>query len=202
MFIKPVASPLRFVIKNLIEESKFRDRWEIACISSKPIITNSTELKDYRPISVLPTLLKVYEKLVLLQIIDFMERQKHAINANMDVTKLFISNHSFDIIWWCQTSNKRQWGNNCYFCWLFKGFYTLKQKIHSRNFSLEFLYTRFLNISRIQHFVHIDSNYSSFPTAKYRVSQVSTLKHILFNFCVANMSSITPKSNCIQYIDG
>ena len=71
-----------------MEESKFRDRWDIACISSKSIITNSTELKDYRPISILPILLEVYEKLVLLQIIDFMERQKHKINANMDVTKI------------------------------------------------------------------------------------------------------------------
>ena len=75
--IKPVAeyttSPLTCLINNLIEQSKFPDQWRIARISSLPKVTNLTELKDYRPISILAILSKVYEKLVLLQITDFNE---------------------------------------------------------------------------------------------------------------------------------
>ena len=75
--IKPVAeyttSPLTCLINNLIEQSKFPDQWRIARISSLPKVTNLTEVKDYRPISILAILSKVYEKLVLLQITDFNE---------------------------------------------------------------------------------------------------------------------------------
>ena len=57
-FIKPkaeyIASPLTFVINNLIEESKFPDQWKIARISPIPTVNNPTELKDYRTISILP----------------------------------------------------------------------------------------------------------------------------------------------------
>ena len=52
-----------------------------------------------------------------------------------------------------------------------------------------------------QHFVSIDSNCSSLLTARYGVPQGSILGPILFNLCVADMSSITPNSNCIQYAD-
>ena len=79
-FIKPVveyiASPLTFLKNKSIEESKFLDQWKIARISHIPKATNSIELKDYRPISILPILSKVYEKLVLLQITDFIETQQ------------------------------------------------------------------------------------------------------------------------------
>ena len=79
-FIKPIAeyiaSALTFRINNLIEESKFPDQWKIARISPIPKVTNSTELMDYRPISILPILPKLYEKQVLHQITDFIETQQ------------------------------------------------------------------------------------------------------------------------------
>ena len=79
--------------------------------------------------------------------------------------------------------------------------FTLIQKIHSLNFSTDFLYWVFNYLTHRQHFVQIDSNCSSLLTAKYRVPQVSTLGPIFFNLRVADMSSITPTSNCIQYAD-
>ena len=78
--IKPIAectaSPLTIIINNLIEESKFQDQWRITRISPIPKVTNPTELKDYRPISILPILFKMYEKQVLRQIKDFTETQQ------------------------------------------------------------------------------------------------------------------------------
>ena len=79
------------------------------------------------------------------------------------------------------------------------GFYTLIQKMHSLNFSSEFLNWVFNYLIHIQHFVLIDSNCSSFLTAKYGVPQVSILGFILFNLCVTDMSSITPNNSCIQH---
>ena len=76
-FTKPIAeyiaSPLTFIINNLIEESKFPDQWKIAHISPIPKVNNPTQLKDYRPISILPILSKAFEKQVLHQITDFIE---------------------------------------------------------------------------------------------------------------------------------
>ena len=73
--------------------------------------------------------------------------------------------------------------------------------MHSLNFSTDFLYWAFNYLTHRQHFVQIDSNCSSLLTAKYGVSQGSILGPILCNLCVADMSSITPNSNYIQYAD-
>ena len=70
---KYIASPLTFIINNLTEESKFPDQWTIARISPKPEVPKPIELKDYRPISILPVLSKLYEKQVLHQMTDFIE---------------------------------------------------------------------------------------------------------------------------------
>ena len=80
-------------------------------------------------------------------------------------------------------------------------FSTLIQKMHSLNFSTDFLYWVFNYLTHRKHFVQIDSNCSSLLTATYGTPEGSMLGPILFNLCVADMSSITPKSNCIQYTD-
>ena len=85
-----IASPLTFIINNLIEESKLPYQWKIAFISPIPKVTNPTELKNYRPISILPILSKVYEKQVLHQIIDFIGTQvkhKYITNTNLVIAK-------------------------------------------------------------------------------------------------------------------
>ena len=79
MFIKPVVeflvSPLTFVINNYITTNKFSDAWKTARISPIPKITQPVELEDYRPVSILPVLSKVYEKFVLQQLAVFIERK-------------------------------------------------------------------------------------------------------------------------------
>ena len=72
--------------------------------------------------------------------------------------------------------------------------------MHSLNFSTDFLYWIFNYVTH-RHFVKIDSNCSSHLTAKYGLPRGSILGPILFNLCVADMSRITPNSNCIQYAD-
>ena len=80
-------------------------------------------------------------------------------------------------------------------------FFTLIQKMHSLNFSTDFLYWVFNYLTHRKHFVQINSNCSSLLTAKYGVPQASILGLIFFNLCVADMSSITPNKNCMQYAD-
>ena len=67
--------------------------------------------------------------------------------------------------------------------------------------STDFRYWVFNYLMHRQHFIQIDSNCSSLLAAKYGVSDGSILGPILINLCVADMSSITPNSNFIQYAD-
>ena len=71
-FIKPVSeflvSPITFIINNFIKLNQFPAIWKLARISPVSKIQLPVELKDYRPVSTLPILTKVYERVVLEQI--------------------------------------------------------------------------------------------------------------------------------------
>ena len=96
--------------------------------------------------------------------------------------------HYFQIIWWYQTSYETPWGNNdCFIDYSnafgATDFYILIQKIFWLKFFRNVLYwiLNYLMHRRHldQHFVQIDSYYSSFLTAKYGVPQGSVLAPIL-----------------------
>ena len=78
-FIKPVSellvSPIAFIINNFIKINQFPDIWILARISLIPKIQLPLELKNYRPVSILPILSKVYERVVLEQITNFIEKK-------------------------------------------------------------------------------------------------------------------------------
>ena len=77
-FITPVAeyleSPLTFIINNFVVTPAFPGIWKTARISLIQKVVNPSQLKDYRPISILPILCKIYEKLVLKQMIECIEK--------------------------------------------------------------------------------------------------------------------------------
>ena len=124
-----------------------------------------------------------------------MKHSKFTTNTNLAITKttqLQLSSEN------CMTTSKWLW-NKVSLQWLFLPiiqklliiyFFTLIQKMHSLNFSTDFLYWAFNYLTHRQHFVQIDSNCSSLLTAKYGVPQGSILDPILFNLCVAVVESL------------
>ena len=78
-FIKAVSeflvSPITFTINNFIKINQFPDIWKLARISPIPKIQLPVELKDYRPVSILPILSKADKRVVLEQITDFIEKK-------------------------------------------------------------------------------------------------------------------------------
>ena len=124
-----------------------------------------------------------------------MKHSKYTTNTNLviaKITQLELFSQSY------MTTSKWLW-NKVSLQWLFLPiiqklliiyFFTLIQKMHSLNFSTDFLYWAFNYLTHRQHFVQIDSNCSSLLTAKYGVPQGSILDPILFNLCVAVVESL------------
>ena len=171
-FIKPVPeyleSPLTFTINNFIVTSTFPGIWKIARISPIPKILNPSQIKDYRPISILPILSKVYEKLVLQQMTEFIKKQliyhKHqsGYRKNHSTTTLLMK--LYDDI---KTSMNKSEITIAIFADYSKtfdtiDFYTLIQKMHTFNFSKNFLYWTMNYLTFRQHFVQIDAHFFSF----------------------------------------
>ena len=74
-FMKPVAeyaaSPIAFIINNFIDCKTFQDQWKVARICPIPDVKIPTSTADCRPLSILPILSKVLERIVLQQMCKF-----------------------------------------------------------------------------------------------------------------------------------
>ena len=77
-FIKPIAeditSPIVNIINSSIDKEIFPDSWKVARVCPVSKIDNPIHEKDFRPISILPVLSKIYEKVILKQLFDYIER--------------------------------------------------------------------------------------------------------------------------------
>ena len=68
--------------------------------------------------------------------------------------------------------------------------------MHTFNFSEDILYWAINYLTFRQHFVQFDTNFPALLTSEFGVPQDSILRPILFNLWVANMSQMTPESEC------
>ena len=60
----------------MLELNHFPDQWKVSRISPIPKIKNPQVPSDYRPISILHILSKVYERLIMFQIMSYLESHK------------------------------------------------------------------------------------------------------------------------------
>ena len=68
-----IVSPLTHIINECIAQNKLPSSWKIGRISPIPKINDPMKDSDFRPVSVLPILSKVYERLVLSQLVEHIE---------------------------------------------------------------------------------------------------------------------------------
>ena len=80
-----LAVPLTSIIKKCISKYYFPKQWKIARVSPVPKIDNPVSKDQLRPISVLPVLSKVFEKLVAIQMTNYTD---HA-NVHDRISALF-----------------------------------------------------------------------------------------------------------------
>ena len=70
-----ISGPITHVINRCIVTSSFPKLWKIARISPIPKVDEPRCDADHRPVSILPTLSKVFERLVLHQLIEYKTRK-------------------------------------------------------------------------------------------------------------------------------
>ena len=76
-FVKhELAEPLKNIINNCLNNGKFPNSMKIAKITPLYKKDNKYDFNNYRPISILPSLSKVFEKIIHKQISDYFESNK------------------------------------------------------------------------------------------------------------------------------
>ena len=71
----PLAGPLMHIINTCIAALVFSRVWKAARVSPIPKIDQPIDKSDFRPVSILPTLSKIYERLVLSQLASHIDEQ-------------------------------------------------------------------------------------------------------------------------------
>ena len=68
-----ISSPLTHILNCFINTNTFPAAWKTARVSPIPKVDFPTESDHYRPIAILPVLSKVYDRLVLSQLLEYGE---------------------------------------------------------------------------------------------------------------------------------
>jgi len=204
--IETITSPICHIINSCIENQLFPHQWKISRISPVPKVNKPTCHSDYRPISILPILSKVYERVILNQLVAYIEknhlfaeyqsgfRKGHSTISTLlklkdeilsamkkgEVTLSIMADYSkaFDTV----------------------DYHTLIQKLHKIRIGKCTLRTLLSYLSDRKQFVQIHDQRSDYRKVTYGVPQGSILGPILFNIYVADMKD-QASCPCLQYAD-
>ena len=69
-----ITSPIIQIINTSIDKDIFLDSWKVARVCPIPKIDNPVTVRNFRPISILSVLSKVYEKSILSQLLNYIEK--------------------------------------------------------------------------------------------------------------------------------
>lgn len=207
LLLPELSEVLTFIINKCLLTSVFPNVWKFANILPIPKNSNPTALTHFRPISILPTISKILEKIVANQINKFLTTKKilppsqSGFRAHHSTTTALL--HVTDEIFKASDSNL----NTCLILLDFtKAFDTLNHDILCSKLgyfgfsesSVEFFY----NYLQDRHQrVGLRSNFSNFELVKQGVPQGSILGPLLFSIYTADFYTCLSYCNSHQYAD-
>ena len=201
-----IASPLTHIINCYISSHSFPKAWKNARVSPIPKVDSTVEADDYRPIAILPCLSKVYERLMLSQLVSYIERlqvysDKIAGYRKGHCTTTVLMQTRDDII----NAMKKGEVTLITFADFSKVFDTVNysviiRKLHNIGFSKQALRWSLSYLTDRQQFVQVNDTQSQFMDVQFGIPQGSILGPVLFNLYVNDMrNSIQDGFNFHQY---
>ena len=201
-----ITSPLCHIINESIECQIFPSQWKLSKISPIPKISNPIEPSDYRPISILPILSKVYEKVIMTQLVHYLETNqllsKHQSGFRKGHCTISTCLKIKDDITKAMDRGEVTLAVMADFSKAFDtvDFRTLIEKLHKLNFSKKSLRILASYLSDRFQYVQINDKESQPLPVTNGVPQGSLLGPVLFNIYVHDMSTKTDAA-CHQYAD-
>jgi exonuclease III len=200
------ASPLTHILNEFISSNSFPLAWKLARVSPIPKTESPTEADHFRPISVLSALSKIYERLVLAQMLEYIEQHqvfKSSISGYRKghSTTTVLLRIRDDII----KAMKKGEITLIAFADFSKAFDTVDyatvlKRLHSIGFSRDALNWFLSYLTNRKQFVQVNDKKSELLDVHYGVPQGSILGPILFNIYVNDLQSDFHCS-CFQYAD-
>ena len=208
-YLKPVCdfitSPMVHIINNAIKTGVFPEKWKIARVCPIPKIKNPTVAKDFRPVSILPVLSKVFEKVILMQILQHIETSVYN-----QTQSGFRKGHSTSTILLKLRDAIKQAMNKSEITLAVmidysKAFDTIDhsimvRKLRNLGFGSSVIKVIVSYLSNRKQFVQIDDKKSKTENIFFGVPQGSILGPILFNVYVSELPTII-ETPSMQYAD-
>ena len=209
-FLKFVADgislPLTNIINNSIQMNVFPAQWKIGRICPIAEVRHPVQMKDYRSMSILPAMSKVYEKVILKQLPAFIKKMMLYKNTQSGYRK---GHSSITLLLKIQDDIRKVMNKNEVTLSLFADYSkafdavdykTLLHKLHSLQLSYSSLHLMSSYLTERKQFVQIDDKRSSLAKVYYGVPQGSIFGPILFNLYVHDLSE-SSTGKCLQFVD-
>ena len=210
IFLRFVADdiflPLTNMINNSIQMNVFPAQWKIGLICPILKVRNLAQVKDYRLISILAAMCKVYEKIILKELPAFIKKIMLYKNTQSGYRK---GHSSITLLLKLQDDIQKAMNRNEVTLSLFadysKAFDTVDHKtffhkLHTLQFSHSSLHLMNSYLTERKQFVQIDDKRSPLARVYYGVPQGSILGPILFNLYVHDLSE-SSIGECLQFSD-
>ena len=201
-----ITSPICHIINECIRSNYFPNQWKISRISPVPKVDNPKVPSDFRPISILPILSKVYERLLMLQMVSFLDSQmalsKHQSGFRKGHCTISTCIKIRDDILKAMNRGEITLSIMADYSKAFDtvDYETLIYKLHKIGFSKNAKYLICSYLSNREQYVQIDCNKSKFRTVTHGVPQGSILGPVLFNIYVHDLNE-NVRGSCMQYAD-